>query len=194
VDSQVAVEAHEPVPATIEPAEATQIRQALAQTGGNVVRAARLLGVSRDTVRYRMQRYGITRLRSAAPPTLDAAEPETPVALQMPTMESLPPMAPSPGEPSAPPGQDVTLPPVVLPPHEAERRYLTVLFCDLVDSARLVGQLDPEDVQEVVRLYHHTCATAIQRFDGYVTQYGGDDVVACFGYPLAHEDDAQRAV
>ena len=77
---------------------------------------------------------------------------------------------------------------------EAERRPLTVLFCDLVDSTRLASHLDPEDLRDVVRAYHQTCAAVIQRFDGYVAQYLGDGVLVYFGYPVAHEDDAQRAV
>src|SRR6266571_1984426 len=84
--------------------------------------------------------------------------------------------------------------PETLPPPEAERRHLTVLFCDLVDSTTLAGHLDPEDLREVVRAYHQTCAAVIHRFDGYLAQYLGDGVLVYFGYPLAHEDDAQRAV
>ena len=79
-------------------------------------------------------------------------------------------------------------------PQEAERRQLTVLFCDLADSTRLAGQLDPEDLREVVLAYQATCVEMIQRFDGYVAQYLGDGLLVYFGYPQAHEDDAQRAV
>jgi class 3 adenylate cyclase/predicted ATPase len=77
---------------------------------------------------------------------------------------------------------------------DAERRQLTVLFCDLVDSTRLARQLDPEEWREVVRTYQHTCATVIQRFAGHIAQYLGDGLLVYFGYPQAHEDDAQRAV
>jgi len=77
---------------------------------------------------------------------------------------------------------------------EAERRQLTVLFCDLVDSTRLARQLDPEDWRDVVQAYQQTCAAVIQRFDGYIAQYLGDGLLVYFGYPQAHEDDAQRAV
>ncbi len=68
------------------------------------------------------------------------------------------------------------------------------MFCDLVDSTSLASQLDPEDLQEVVRAYQATCAEVIQRFDGYIAQYLGDGLLVYFGYPQAHEDDAQRAV
>jgi class 3 adenylate cyclase/tetratricopeptide (TPR) repeat protein len=95
---------------------------------------------------------------------------------------------------ASPSRQDVTIPPGVLPLAEAERRLLTVLFCNLVDSTTLAGCLDPENFREVVRAYHQTCAQVIQRFDGYLAQYLGDGVLAYFGYPVAHEDDAQRAV
>src|SRR5215831_12620676 len=77
---------------------------------------------------------------------------------------------------------------------EAERRQLTVLFCDLVDSTVLTSQLDPEELREVVRAYQETCAKVIARFDGHIAQYLGDGLLVYFGYPLAHEDDAQRAV
>jgi class 3 adenylate cyclase/tetratricopeptide (TPR) repeat protein len=84
--------------------------------------------------------------------------------------------------------------PVVPPTPEAERRQLTVLFCDLVDSTALSAQLDPEDLREVVRAYQDTCARVIARFEGHIAQYLGDGLLVYFGYPLAHEDDAQRAV
>ena len=77
---------------------------------------------------------------------------------------------------------------------EAERRQLTVLFCDLVDSAGLSAQLDPEDLRGVVRAYQDTCARVIARFEGHIAQYLGDGLLVDFGYPRAHEDDAQRAV
>ena len=77
---------------------------------------------------------------------------------------------------------------------EAERRQLTVLFCDLVDSTVLASQLDPEELREVVRAYQEACAKVITRFEGHIAQYLGDGLLVYFGYPLAHEDDAQRAV
>src|SRR6516162_8818098 len=78
-------------------------------------------------------------------------------------------------------------------PPEAERRQLTVLFCDLVDSTVLASQLDPEDLRAVVRAYQDTCAKVIARFEGHIAQYLGDGLLVYFGYPFAHEDDAQRA-
>jgi class 3 adenylate cyclase/tetratricopeptide (TPR) repeat protein len=77
---------------------------------------------------------------------------------------------------------------------DAERRQRTVLFCDLVDSTTLSSQLDPEDLREVVRAYQEACARVIARFEGHIAQYLGDGLLVYFGYPLAHEDDAQRAV
>ncbi len=77
---------------------------------------------------------------------------------------------------------------------EAERRQLTVVFCDLVDSTSLSQQLDPEDLRQVVRAYQETAAEVIQRFEGHIAQYLGDGLLVYFGYPRAHEDDAQRAV
>jgi class 3 adenylate cyclase len=80
------------------------------------------------------------------------------------------------------------------PPPDAERRQLTVMFCDLVDSTKLSSQLDPEDYREVVRAYQRVCSEVITRFDGYTAQLLGDGLLIYFGYPHAHEDDAQRAV
>jgi class 3 adenylate cyclase/predicted ATPase len=97
-------------------------------------------------------------------------------------------------EPLAAPHTRVTSPAVEPRPAEAERRQLTVLFCDLVDSTALASQLDPEDLREVVRAYQDTCAKVIARFEGHIAQYLGDGLLVYFGYPLAHEDDAQRAV
>ena len=78
--------------------------------------------------------------------------------------------------------------------HLAERRQLTVLFCDLVGSTALSTQLDPEDLREVVRQYQHTCAEVIHRHDGHIAQYLGDGILVYFGYPTAHEDAPARAV
>jgi class 3 adenylate cyclase len=90
---------------------------------------------------------------------------------------------------------DVTTRPADARVPEAERRQLTVLFCDLVGSTILVAsQLDPEEWREVVRAYQDTCAKVIARFEGHIAQYLGDGMLIYFGYPQAHEDDAQRAV
>jgi TOMM system kinase/cyclase fusion protein len=95
--------------------------------------------------------------------------------------------------PAPDPAASQPAPPVPQTP-EAERRQLTVLFCDLVDSTTLARQLDPEDYRAVVRAYQETCAKVIARFEGHIAQYLGDGLLVYFGYPLAHEDDAQRAV
>jgi len=77
---------------------------------------------------------------------------------------------------------------------EAERRQLTVMFCDLVSSTSLSEQLDPEELREVIRDYQTVCEKVIRRFEGHIAQYLGDGLLVYFGYPQAHEDDAQRAV
>jgi tetratricopeptide (TPR) repeat protein len=77
---------------------------------------------------------------------------------------------------------------------EAERRQLTVMFCDLVGSTELSQKLDPEDLRQVNRAYQDACKTAIERYEGYVARYMGDGVLDYFGYPQAHEDDAARAI
>ena len=76
----------------------------------------------------------------------------------------------------------------------AERRQVTVLFCDLVDSTGLSRKLDPEDMREVIRSYQETVTKTIQQLDGFVAGFRGDGVLVYFGYPQAHEDDAERAV
>ncbi|MEO0854902.1 MAG: zinc ribbon domain-containing protein, partial [Cyanobacteria bacterium J06648_11] len=80
------------------------------------------------------------------------------------------------------------------PAARAERRQLTVMFCDLVGSTVLSQQLDPEDLRELVRDYQRACGEAIRQFDGTVAQYLGDGILVYFGYPRAHEDDSRRAV
>jgi class 3 adenylate cyclase len=77
---------------------------------------------------------------------------------------------------------------------DAERRQLTVMFCDLVGSTALATRLDPEDLREIIAAYHHAVADVVRGFDGFVARYMGDGVLAYFGYPQAHEDDAERAV
>ncbi len=105
----------------------------------------------------------------------------------------MPQPAPPPTFQAAPASRAASAP-AIPPSPDAERRQLTVLFCDLVDSTRLASQLDPEDWREVVRAYQQTSAEVIQRFEGHIAQYLGDGLLVYFGYPQAHEDDAQRAV
>src|SRR5690242_3303906 len=76
----------------------------------------------------------------------------------------------------------------------AERRQLTVMFCDLVGSTALSTRIDPEDMRDIIGAYHRCCAEVIAKAGGFVARYMGDGVLAYFGYPLAHENDAERAV
>jgi class 3 adenylate cyclase/predicted ATPase len=77
---------------------------------------------------------------------------------------------------------------------EAERRQLTVMFCDLVGSTKLSTKLDPEDLRDVITSFQDHCQEAIQRYAGFIARYMGDGLLVYFGYPQAHEDDAERAV
>src|SRR5215472_3623947 len=77
---------------------------------------------------------------------------------------------------------------------DGERRHLTVLFCDLVDSTEIAGRLDPEDWRDIAAQYQETAAAAVTRFGGHVAKYLGDGLMVYFGWPEAHEDDAERAV
>ena len=89
-------------------------------------------------------------------------------------------------------------PPKAAPPvaqqDTAERRQVTVMFSDLVGSTALSARMDPEDLREVISAYQKCVAETVQRFGGFVAKYMGDGVLVYFGYPQAHEDDAERAV
>ena len=76
----------------------------------------------------------------------------------------------------------------------AERRQLTVMFCDLVGSTPLSTLFDPEDLREEIRAYQNAVSAVVARYDGFIAKFMGDGVLAYFGYPRAHEDDAERAV
>jgi class 3 adenylate cyclase/predicted ATPase len=77
---------------------------------------------------------------------------------------------------------------------EAERRQLTVMFCDMVGSTSLSEQFDPEDVRDIIAAYRETCVSVLEYYEGFVARYIGDGILVYFGYPNAHEDDAERAV
>jgi class 3 adenylate cyclase len=79
-------------------------------------------------------------------------------------------------------------------PDAAERRQLTVMFCDLVGSTALSVRFDPEELREEIRAYQNAVSAVVARYDGFVAKFMGDGVLAYFGYPQAHEDDAERAV
>jgi class 3 adenylate cyclase len=95
---------------------------------------------------------------------------------------------------TVPPDQVAPVPAPTRSAPEAERRQLTVMFCDLADSTRLSQQLDAEDLREVVRTYQATAAEVIHQYEGHIAQYLGDGLLVYFGWPVAHEDDALRGV
>jgi class 3 adenylate cyclase len=97
-------------------------------------------------------------------------------------------------ERAAPAAAVVAAPPASSPSHTAERRQVTVMFSDLVGSTALSARMDPEDLREVIAAYHTCVAEIVRRFEGFVAQYLGDGVLVYFGYPHAHEDDAERAI
>ena len=104
--------------------------------------------------------------------------------------ESPPPVETARGEPDD--ALMLGIRPVV--PRIAERRPLTVMFCDLIGSTALSSRLDPEDLREVIRSYQACVATTINQFDGFIARYVGDGVLIYFGWPEARETDAERAV
>src|SRR5712691_9906109 len=88
-----------------------------------------------------------------------------------------------------------TLPTIDRSPKDAaERRHLTVMICDLVGSTALSARLDPEDMRAVIDAYHAACARIVPTYDGFLAEFRGDGILAYFGYPRAHEDDAERTV
>src|SRR6202011_5319696 len=93
-----------------------------------------------------------------------------------------------------PSGDAVSSPPSATPEDRAERRQVTVMFSDLVGSTAMSARMDPEDLREVISAYQKCVAETVQRFGGFVAKYMGDGVLVYFGYPQAHEDDADRAV
>src|SRR5207245_8727257 len=106
--------------------------------------------------------------------------------------------APSPAGPASEPrvaaeAESHASPPAAIS-DDGERRQLTVMFCDLVGSTALSEQFDPEELRDLIRAYQHACSAVITRFDGRIAKYLGDGMLAYFGYPIAHEDDAPRAV
>jgi class 3 adenylate cyclase/predicted ATPase len=108
-------------------------------------------------------------------------------------------LRPEPTPAAGPPAVPSTSPAALPDDHRspgtgAERRHLTVMFCDLVGSTALGARLDVEDLHEIIGAYHECVAAVIDRYDGFVAKYMGDDVLVYFGYPRAHEDDAERAV
>jgi class 3 adenylate cyclase/DNA-binding winged helix-turn-helix (wHTH) protein len=129
-----------------------------------------------------------------SPPTTDTGLPHARPSLQ-PSAPAVPLVLPDTLAPPAP-RASAPLPP---PPTRhasplAERRQLTVMFCDVVDSTTLAGQLDPEDYRDIMGRYHATCTAVTRHYSGHVAQYLGDGLLVYFGWPQAHEDDAQRAV
>ena len=98
--------------------------------------------------------------------------------------------APAPAQTTTP----ASVPPPASVPARAERRQLTVMFCDLVASTALSTGMDPEDLRDVIASYQSRCSAAIRRYDGFVAKYMGDGILVYFGYPRAHEDEAERSV
>ncbi len=135
--------------------------------------------VTRHRQGYRFVAEVTVLTQPLSPIAVETARPSVQPPLQAvtPTMPSVSPQAPV--RPASP---------------GAERRQLTVLFCDVVDSTTLAGRLDPEDYRDVMVRYQATCTAVIEHYGGHVAQYLGDGLLVYFGWPQAHEDDARRAV
>jgi class 3 adenylate cyclase/predicted ATPase len=129
-------------------------------------------------------------LPPATPAVVQATPIEAAVTLPSPAQTPVPQATPT----ATPTDAPTSIPEPVRHAPEAERRQVTVLFCDLVDSTKLSQHLDAEDYRAVVRAYQQAAVTALQPWDGYVAQYLGDGLMVYFGWPTAHEDAAVRAV
>ena len=105
-----------------------------------------------------------------------------------------PPPSPQPAATAEVPPAPAPAPEPARASHDAERRQLTVMFCDMVGSTALSARLDPEDLHEVLRRYQESCAEVVARYEGHIGHYVGDGVLVYFGYPTAHEDDPVRAI
>ena len=110
------------------------------------------------------------------------------------TIAQLPPSAEALGRKAIPNAASQETPPSIPQHDQAERRQLTVVFCDLVDSTALSRRVDPEDLQDIIRRFLDGCTQAVGRFNGYIAKYMGDGMLVYFGYPHAYENDAERAV
>src|SRR5260370_697074 len=93
----------------------------------------------------------------------------------------------------APTATPASVPHPVPVPGQAERRQLTVMFCDLVGSTAFSTGMDPEDLRDVIASFQNRCSAAIRRYDGFVAKYMGDGILVYFGYPRAHDDQAERS-
>jgi predicted ATPase/class 3 adenylate cyclase len=146
-------------------------------------------------------------LMKSQPPSADTRPVTSSTAVPSPTTPPLPSPVTEPRTPSngptgpaeaittaAPQDEPVVVSELSRSAPEAERRQLTVMFCDLAESTQLSQQLDPEDLREVIRAYQQTSAEVIHHFDGTIAQHLGDGLLIYFGWPVAHEDDARRAL
>jgi class 3 adenylate cyclase/tetratricopeptide (TPR) repeat protein len=134
----------------------------------------------------RAARPGPMALPQPLPALRHAEKPTTPAAKR-----DLPPVAEI-AQPPVSPTPVVTAASAAAP--DAARRQLTVMFCDLVGSTALSTGMDPEDLRDVIASYQSRCSAAIRHYDGFVAKYMGDGILVYFGYPRAHEDDAERSV
>jgi TOMM system kinase/cyclase fusion protein len=163
----------------VEEYEIRLIREALEENKGNKQKTSKILGLTRQGLIRKLKKHEERILVSKS----------TEIGKQTGKQENKSAYACS--EPVEPLTPKKTIRPDSRQP---ERRHLTVMFCDLVGFTAISEQIDPEDLHEIVRAYLDVCSKVIRRFEGHITKYFGDGLLVYFGYPSAHEDDAQRAV
>jgi class 3 adenylate cyclase len=127
-------------------------------------------------------------------PSASSSRALSPTAPLRPVREAKAAVRPEGGAPAETPVEIAAPPPVEPVTSDAERRPLTVMFCDLADSTALSTRLDPEDLQDVIRAYQERCTAIVREYEGFVAKYMGDGILVYFGYPKSLERNAERAV
>ena len=178
----------------VEEIEIRIIKEALEKSGGNKQKTAKILGLTRQGLIKK-----IKKLENLSQTKL-YSESGAPITNQTPTAKTIEidRKQDEQEDKSAQVGPieiESKVPEAVrLDSLQAERRHLTVMFCDLVGFAAISEQIDAEDLREIIRTYLDVCSKVISRFEGRIAKYFGDGILVYFGFPLAHEDDARRAV
>jgi transcriptional regulator with PAS, ATPase and Fis domain len=174
---------------SVEETEIRIIKEALEKSRGNKQKAAKILGITRQGLIKKIKRLeGLQQARlhhESDTPTIGQSPTPKPVEIDRETDKQK-------GKGAEGGYMRVKSAEHKMP--EAERRQLTVMFCDVVGFAALSEQFDPEDLREIIHAYQDACSRIASRFEGQMVRYPGDVILVYFGYPLAHEDNAQRAV
>lgn len=189
----------EAVEEAVEEIETRVIKAALEKSGGNKQKAAKILGLTRQGLIKKIKKLeNLSRAKLHSDSVIS-------IANQSPNAKPIDiDRHPDKQEDEVPEVEYMQVRPeethhkalesVRLGSLKAERRHLTVMFCDLVGFTSISEQVDPEDLREIIRAYLDICSKVVSRLDGHIAKHFGDGLLVYFGYPLAHEDDARRAL